>query len=185
VFSGEVPPEISTSSSEFGKSRVCSTALAELGNSRRVDDNVKAEQKDVMPKGCRRNMHFGSKTPTINFARNKAAKELPSPQIPPFQDPSLHAGLAKPLRDSTASFQTCKALPLCSVLNPRVVPVPSELPAACCRAAREAAWVRAALFRCAADLGKDLHKMPSPLQSPKQDLSKTSVMPGMSCPAVN
>lgn len=37
----------------------------------------------------------------------------------------------------------------------------------------------------ASDLGKDLCKMPSLLQSPKQDLNKTPVMPGMSFPAVN
>lgn len=37
----------------------------------------KAEQKAMMPKGCRRNMPSGSKIPTINSARDKGAKELP------------------------------------------------------------------------------------------------------------
>lgn len=65
VLSGEIPLEISTASSKFGTSRVCSTAW---GTPEVSVAMFKAEQKAVIPKGCKRNLHFGSKIPTVNFA---------------------------------------------------------------------------------------------------------------------
>lgn len=41
------------------------------------------------------------------------------------------------------------------------------------------------LFHGTSDPGKDLHKMPIPLKSPKQDWSRTLAMLGMSFPAVD
>lgn len=111
-----------------------------------------------------------------------------TPQISPFQEPPPHTGLARPIHSFTASFQNCKALPLCSGLNTQAVPVPSELPAVPCIAARKAPGCVLPFFphvQGASDLGKDLHKMLSPLKSPKQGINKTSVMPGMSFPMVN
>lgn len=65
MLSGEVPLEFSTCSSKFGMSRVCSTAQ---GTPEVLVVIFKAEQKAVIPKGCQRNLHFGSKIPTLNFA---------------------------------------------------------------------------------------------------------------------
>lgn len=46
-------------------SRVCSTAW---GTPEVSVAMFKAEQKAVIPKGCKRNLNFGSKIPTVNFA---------------------------------------------------------------------------------------------------------------------
>lgn len=142
----------------------------------------RAETRDAQ--GTREEHAFWLKNSYNKLCSRERSKG--TPQISPFQEPLLHAGLAKPIHDFTASFQKCKALSLCSVLNTRVFPVPSEgLCSALLHARLPGCVLPFSHVQGASDLGNDLHKMPSPLKSPKWDLSETSVMPGMSFPMVN
>lgn len=142
----------------------------------------KAEQVAVMPEGGGRNTHFASKVPTVNVARDKGAKELPKSL--PSTNHRCALDLLHPPMSSQSPFESAKLCPSALFRTPELSlspPAPGCAPQSCARGSAlpfPHRWD-------APDLGKDPHKMPRPLKSPKEGLSKTSVMPGMSFPAMN